>query len=151
MHRRDLRLDDLRPIEIDGLRSAQSVPLVVGVVLALLLVATLTHALLSTMRRRRGDLAVLRALGCTRRQLASTVRWQTFMLTASALVVGIPLGLVANRVVWRAFTDRFGITPGTVVPAAVIGGAVAILALGCALATVAGRPAAGYAWRPFIG
>jgi hypothetical protein len=146
-------LDDLRPIEIDGLRSAQSVPLVVGVVLALLLAATLAHALLSTMRRRRGDLAILRALGCTRRQLASTVRWQTFMLTTSALVVGIPVGLLANRVVWHAFTDRFGISPGTVVPAGVIAaGAAAILVLGCALATVAGRRVPGYArGRPFAG
>jgi hypothetical protein len=139
-------LDDLRPIEIDGFRNARSVPLVVGIVLALLLVATLAHALTSTMRRRRGDLAVLRELGCTRRQLESIMRWQTFMLSASALVVGIPLGLVANRLVWRAFTDRFGIAPGTVLPILVIGvGAAAILVAGWVLATVAGRRAPSYA------
>jgi len=146
-------LDDLRPIDIDGLRSAKGMPLVVGIVLALLLAATLVHALLSTMRRRRGDLAILRALGCTRRQLASMMRWQTFMLTASALVVGIPIGLLASRVVWHAFTDRFGISPGTVIPTAAIGiGAVAIVAAGSVLATVAGRRAAGFArGRPFTG
>ena len=63
------------------------------------------------MRRRQVDLAVLRALGCTRRQLESTMRWQTFMLIGSALVVGIPLGLVANQFAWTAFTERVGVSP----------------------------------------
>jgi hypothetical protein len=146
-------LTDLKPNEIDGFQRARSVPLVAGFVLPLLLFATLTHALLSTMRRRRGDLAVLRALGCTRRQLKSTLRWQTFMLTAAALVIGVPAGLVANRIVWGAFTHRFGIAPGTVVPTAVLGlGCAAVLVLGFALATGAGRGLQRYArGRPYIG
>jgi hypothetical protein len=148
----DCVLTDLRPVEIDGFHGARSVPLAVGVVLVLLLAATLTHALLSTMRRRRGDLAVLRALGCTRRQLESAMRWQTLMLTASGLIVGIPIGLVANALVWNAFTDRLGIAPGTVVPLVILGvGAASVLLLGYALATGVGRRASTYARTdPFI-
>jgi hypothetical protein len=141
-------LTDLRPNEIDGFRGARSLVLAVGVVLSLLLVATLTHALLSTMRRRQSDLAVLRALGCTRRQLESTMRWQTFMVTASALAVGIPLGLVANRFVWNAFTDHLGVAPGTVVPVGIlVAGAAAVVTIGWLLATGAGRRAPSYARR----
>ena len=79
-------------------------PLAVGIVLAVLLVSTLAHTVLSTMRRRQVDLAVLRALGCTRRQLESTMRWQTFMLIGSALVAGTPL----LRRGLRAYAHRRG-------------------------------------------
>ena len=61
-------------------------PLTIGIVLVLLLVATLTHVLVSTMRRRSGDLAILRALGYTPRNLVATLRWQSFVLTAAAIV-----------------------------------------------------------------
>ena len=44
------------------------------------------------------------------------MRWQTLMLIGSAMVVGIPLGLVANKIAWNAFTERLGVSPGTVVP-----------------------------------
>jgi putative ABC transport system permease protein len=128
------------------------VPLAVGVVLALLLFATLAHTVLSTMRRRQIDLAVLRALGATRRQLESTMRWQTLMLIGSALVVGIPLGLIANRIAWTAFTDRVGVSPGTVTPLALLAvGASAVLVLGYGLATGVGRRASAYARTdPFV-
>ena len=62
-------LTDSRPAEIDGYRNVRRLPLTIGIVLVLLLVATLTHVLVSTMRRRSVDLAILRALGCTRRNL----------------------------------------------------------------------------------
>lgn len=145
-------LTDLRPAEIDGFRSARSVPLAVGVVVALLLFATLTHTVLSTMRRRQIDLAVMRALGATRRQLESTMRWQTLILIGSALAAGIPLGLVANKIAWNAFTERIGVAPGTVIPLAWLGvGVISVLALGYVLATGVGRRASTYARTdPFV-
>jgi putative ABC transport system permease protein len=145
-------ITDMRPEEINGFRGARSVPVAVGVALALLLFATLTHTVLSTMRRRQVDLAVLRALGCTRRQLESTMRWQALMLIGSALVVGIPLGLIANRIAWTAFTDRIGVSPGTITPFALLGiAALAVVALGYALATGVGRRASAYARTdPFV-
>ena len=145
-------LTDLRPDEINGFRGARSVPLAVGAVVALLLFATLTHTVLSTMRRRQVDLAVIRALGATRRQLESTMRWQTLMLIGSALVVGIPFGLLANKIAWQAFTERIGVAPGTVIPAAwLLVGVASVLALGYVLATGVGRRASAYARTdPFV-
>ena len=105
---------DSRPAEINGYRSARGLPLAIGVVLVLLLVATLTHVLVSTMRRRAADLAVLRAIGSSSRNLVATLRWQALVLTGSAILIGIPLGLIASRVAWRAFSSQLGIAPGTV-------------------------------------
>jgi hypothetical protein len=72
--------------------------------------------------------------------------------SSAALVVGIPLGLLANRLAWTAFTDRIGASPGTVTPLAVLGlGGSAVLALGYALATGVGRRASTYARTdPFV-
>jgi hypothetical protein len=131
---------DSRPAEIDGYRNARGLPVVVGLVLALFLVATLIHALVSTMRRRVTDLSVLRALGCTPRQLSSTLRWQGFMLTAAAFVVGIPVGLVAGRFAWRAFASHIGIAPDGVVPILTLEvAAAALLAITIVVASAVGR------------
>jgi ABC-type lipoprotein release transport system permease subunit len=135
-------LTDSRPAEIDGYRNARRLPLAIGIVLVLMLVATLTHVLMSTMRRRTSDLAILRALGCSPRNLVATMRWQSLVLTAAAIVIGIPLGLVANSVAWRAFSKQLGIAPGTVVPLTALAiGTVGVLALATLLATVVGRRA----------
>jgi hypothetical protein len=129
----------IRPDEIDGYKSARGLPIAVGVALVLLLVATLTHVLLSTMRRRAADLAVLRAIGSSSRNLVATLRWQALVLTASAILIGIPLGLVASRLAWRWFSSNLGIAPGTVTPLAVPAlAAIGLLALAWLLATVAG-------------
>jgi hypothetical protein len=132
-------LTDSRPAEIDGYRSARGLPLAIGVVLVLLLVATLTHVLVSTMRRRAGDLAVLRAIGSSPRNLVATLRWQALVLTGSAILIGIPIGLIASRFAWTAFSHQLGIAPGTVVPLLIPArAAIGALALASLLATVAG-------------
>ena len=61
--------------------------------LAALAVGTLTHVLLTGVRRRRRDLAVLKALGLTRAQLQGAVAWEATALAAAALLVGDPAGI----------------------------------------------------------
>ena len=132
-------LTDSRPAEIDGYRSAHRMPFAVGIVLVLLLVATLTHVLVSTMRRRAADLAVLRAIGSSSRNLVATLRWQALVLTAAAIVIGVPFGLIASRFAWAAFSFQLGVTPGTVTPLLIPAiAAVGLLALAWLLATVVG-------------
>ena len=130
---------DGRPVEIDGYRNARGLPPAIGIMLILLLVATLTHVLATTMRRRAADLAVLRALGCVPRQLASILRWQALVLTGTALALGIPIGLAASGIAWRAFTNQLGIDPGTVIPFAILAALTTVLLLlAAALASAAG-------------
>ncbi len=131
-------LDDLERSPVIATHGGLSV--VIGIVLALFLVATLIHALVSTMRRRVTDLAVLRALGCTPRQLSSTLRWQGFMLTAASVVVGIPVGLVAGRFAWQAFASNIGIAPDGVVPILALSAAgAALFAIAMLVASVVGQ------------
>jgi ABC-type lipoprotein release transport system permease subunit len=66
---------------------------------------------MTTTRRRRHDLAVLRALGFERRQVRSTLAWQATTIAAVGLLVGVPLGVVVGSVVWRRVAESIGITP----------------------------------------
>jgi hypothetical protein len=97
----------VRPTELGLLDEVRRVPTyVAGFVAALGALATF-HALVVTSRRRRGELMVMRALGSRPRDVASVIRWQGLVLTTVAIVVGVPLGLAAGRVVWvRVATSR---------------------------------------------
>lgn len=135
-------LTDLRPSEIEAFRNARGMQVPVALLLAVLLIATLAHVLRSTLRHRAADLAILHALGCVGRQIAATLRWQTVVLTGSALLIGVPLGLIGNRFVWRSFTYRFGVSPGTRVPVALLfAGAATVVVTGALVGTVGGRRA----------
>ena len=46
--------------------------------------------------------------------------WQATFLTAFALAVGIPLGIVAGIWAWRAFADGLGIVPEPIVPTLIL-------------------------------
>jgi hypothetical protein len=91
-------------IELGHLRT---MPMVLAIFFALLACATVAHALVTTVRRRRYDLAVLRSIGFTRRQSRLAIAWQATILATLGLLVGIPLGLVVGRVVWRWVAEDF--------------------------------------------
>lgn len=93
--------------DVIALGKLRTLPLVLGVFLALLAVATLAHALVTTVNRRRGELAVLRALGFGRRQSRLAIAWQATLLAAIGVVVGVPLGIAFGRAVWRSLAESF--------------------------------------------
>jgi ABC-type antimicrobial peptide transport system permease subunit len=76
-----------------------------GTFLALLAAGVLGHALTTTTRRRRGDLAALRAVGMTRRQSGMIVLTQATVLAIVGLAIGVPLGIALGRVLWRIVAD----------------------------------------------
>ena len=79
--------------------------------LALLSAATLIHILLTAVRRRARDLAILRTLGFVGSQVRAAVAWQATTLVLLALLVGIPLGIAAGRWSWTTFTNQLGYVP----------------------------------------
>ena len=83
---------DQRPGDIKNYAGIRDTPLILGLVLAVLAVGTLSHVLVTGVRRRRRDLAVLKALGFTRSQVRAVVAWQATALAAAALVIGVPPG-----------------------------------------------------------
>jgi ABC-type lipoprotein release transport system permease subunit len=132
-----------QPGDIRGYDRVSATPLVLAALLAILGVAVLAHLLLTSVRARRGDLAVLKSLGFTRGQVSASVAWQATALASVALVIGIPLGLVAGRWSWSAFQRSFGaIAPPLVAPLAFAVLAVATLLLANAIAAIPARLAA---------
>jgi ABC-type lipoprotein release transport system permease subunit len=87
---------------VTGLRAVRTLPIILGIFLALLAVGAVGHALATAVRRRSRDLAVLRAVGMTRRQCRQVVVVQGTVLAVVGLVFGVPLGLAVGRTVWRA-------------------------------------------------
>ena len=115
-----LVISDQRPNDIRNYAGVRDTPLLLGAVLALLAVGTLVHVLVTGVRRRRRDLAVLKTLGLVRRQVLSVVEWQAVSLAAVALAVGVPLGILAGRWAWKLFADSAGVAPGASIPVSLV-------------------------------
>ena len=84
--------------------------------MAVVALATVTHALVTSVRRRRRDLAILKALGFLRSQVAATIAWQATTFAVVALGLGIPLGVAAGRWGWRLTASQLGVDLVWVVP-----------------------------------
>jgi ABC-type lipoprotein release transport system permease subunit len=106
----------LRPVDILNYTRIQTTPLALAGLLAALAVATIAHLLVTSIRRRRRDLAVLKTMGFVRGQVSAAVAWQATTLVVLALLVGLPLGVAAGRWIWQVFADRIGISPDPRVP-----------------------------------
>ncbi|TVZ05470.1 ABC transporter permease [Trebonia kvetii] len=132
-----------RPAEITDYRSMGAAPLILAGALAAGAVASLWLTLAASVRRRRADLALLKTLGLTRRQLAATVAWQSTVAVAAGALVGVPLGIALGRYLWDLFARQISVIPQPSVPVltvvAVIAGALAAANL---VAAIPGRAAA---------
>ena len=136
-------ISDQRPDEIRNYSRVRDTPLVLGAVLALLAVGTLAHVLITAVRRRRRDLALLKTLGLVRRQVLSVVEWQALSLAAVALAIGVPLGLLAGRWAWVLFASSAGLAPAASIPLPLVLLTIPVTAaLAAGLAVGPGRAAA---------
>jgi hypothetical protein len=106
-----------RPAEIVNYRSMGSTPAVLGAALAAGAVAALALTLVASVRRRRRDLAMFKALGFTRRQLSAVVAWQSSVAVAIGTLIGVPFGIVAGRSLWLLFARDLAVAPHPTVPA----------------------------------
>ncbi len=132
-----------RPAEIVNYRSMGTTPAALGGGLAVGAAVALGLTLIASVRRRRRDLALLKALGFTRRQLAAAVMWQSTVAVTVGTVVGTPLGIALGRLLWDAFARKIHVVALPTVPAAsvvvvIVGG----LLLANLVAALPGRQAA---------
>jgi hypothetical protein len=131
------------PTDLVSFGGVRNLPMLLGLALSGLALATIAHLLITSVRRRRRDFAILRILGFTRSQIRRTAAWQAGALAGAALAFGIPAGLVCGRVAWQVFARHLGILPVLEIPlwqfAVVI---PAALALAVAIAAVPGESAA---------
>ncbi len=108
------------PSSIVNVARIRRIPAFLAGLLAALLLLVMFHAIVTSIRERRQDLAVLSALGADRRWIGRAVHWQTTIHTVLPLLFGVPLGLVAGSKSFRAFTDRIGAVPDPALPLALV-------------------------------
>jgi FtsX-like permease family len=118
------------PVDILSFGRVQNLPVLLALLLTGLAVATLLLTLVSSARRRRRDLAVLKSLGYRPRQLAGVVVCQSTAMTVVGLMVGIPLGIAVGRWLWILVGSHLGILTDTVIPT----GQIAVMALAALIA-----------------
>ena len=135
--------DPVRPAEIVNAESMRIVPLIVGGLLVVTAAIGLSVAVVVSVRSRRRELAILRSLGFTGRQVRQSVRVQSVATMAGALLIGVPAGVLIGRLTWQAFAAQLGVVDDPAVSvlwivATVVGG----LAIAIAAAAVPARTAA---------
>jgi FtsX-like permease family len=140
-----------RPAQIVNYRSIGSTPVVLAVGLGGGAIVALGLTLAASVRRRRRDLAMLKTLGFTPRQLAAAVAWQATVAAVIGIVVGIPLGVVVGRQLWILFARNLDAVPDPSVPIA----SVLLVALGALIftnliAALPGRNAARTSTGPLL-
>ncbi len=132
-----------RPAEIINYQSSGATPVIVAVILAASAVAALALTLVAGVRNRRRELALLKTLGYTRRQLASAVAWQASVTALVGVVIGVPIGIAAGRVLWDLFARSIDAVPRPTVPVVpVLLIAVGTLVLASIVAVIPARIAA---------
>jgi len=109
-------LSVLRPAQIVNYRSIGSTPIILAAGLAAGAIVALGLTLAMSVRRRRRDLALLKTLGFTRRQLAAAVAWHATVVALIGIILGIPLGIVVGRQLWTLFARNINAVPDPAVP-----------------------------------
>ena len=107
---------DQRPSDIKDYASVRDTPLALAAVLIVFAIGTLAHVLVTGVRRRRRDLALLKTLGFVRPQVLGVVAWQATAFAAVALLIGLPLGVLAGRWAWTYFASTAGAPTQAAVP-----------------------------------
>ncbi len=109
-------ISNLRPIQIVNFHSMATTPTIFASALAAGALVSLGLTVVASVRRRRRDMALLKALGLTRRQLAAAISWQATVAAVLGVVLGIPLGVGAGRELWVLFAHSIYAVPRPAVP-----------------------------------
>ena len=108
----------LRPAEIANYRTVGATPALLAAVLAAGALGALGLTLVASVRQRRRQFAVLKALGFTQRQLAASVAWQSSVAAVIGVIAGVPIGIALGRFLWTLFARGISAVPHPTVPVA---------------------------------
>jgi hypothetical protein len=111
---------DQRPNGISDYARIDATPEVLAGALAVLGLAVLAQFGMSSARRRRREFAILKTLGLLPRQLAAITAWQVTVLTALALLAGLPLGVAVGHWAWALFANGVGLSTDAITPVTLV-------------------------------
>ena len=97
------------PRQVIDLAGVRRLPFALAVLVALAAAGTLVRTLLLSIDSRRGELAILKTLGFTRRQVGASVAWQATTIAVVAVAVGLPIGVAAGRWAWNLVAEHLGV------------------------------------------
>jgi hypothetical protein len=119
------------PVEVNRLQHINWLPATLAALLAALALLAVGHTLVTSVRRHRRELAVLKTLGFNRHQVRATIAYQATTLASAGLIIGIPAGLIVGNLVWRQVADSLGVTANPTTPTLAL-----LLTISCTLAAV---------------
>jgi hypothetical protein len=130
----------VRPATVIDVSAMRRVPMLLAAALAVTMAASVVAGIASGTRARRHELALIRALGGTPRQIRASVRWHALSIVLVGLVVGLPVGVVAGRIAFGAFARDIGTVPRPAVPMLLmLLTAVVVIATGLAASVLPSR------------
>jgi hypothetical protein len=114
--------------EIVNLRRLSAWPALLAAMVIVMAGVAFVHLLVTSVREHRHQLAVVKALGWSRRQVGRSIFWHSSFLTLPAILIGVPAGFVLGRWGWGVIARSLGVPSEPVVPMLALV-AVAALAL----------------------
>jgi hypothetical protein len=132
-----------RPTELARLHEIDAFPWLLGGFLVAAGLVGVVHAIVITVRRRRPDLAILRAMGLRPGGVYRAISAQALVLALIGIAIGVPLGVAAGQALWRALARSLGVVVTVAVPwMQILAAAVATAVVVSALALIPARSAA---------
>lgn len=115
------------------------VPVALAIMVAVAFFALATYLLFVSIRARRFEMAVMRALGLSTRGVRWSVAAQATTTATVAVLVAVPVGAVVGRLAWLAYARDLEVQPVAVVPWSTLAiVAIATFAIANAVALVPG-------------
>lgn len=109
-------LHAIPPSAIVDFGRMRALPLLLAGILAILAAGTVAHLLMTSIRRRRRDLAILKTLGLVRSQVRGVIAWQATTFVAISALFAIPIGIGAGRWIWHLIAGLAGFAPSARAP-----------------------------------
>ena len=139
------------PTVIVNLTRVRTIPFLLAALIGGLAVLTVVHVMVTSVRNRRRDLAVLRSLGADGPWIGRAVHWQATTFSLVPVALGVPVGMILGRQVFETFASSVGAVPDASFPyVLLVAVVVGLVALANAAAAVPARRARRLAPAPLL-